>query len=423
MPLVIGSAPDVGPISLKAGMRSPPSPTLREPAWPAAASSASSGMPRSVGLDLAFHLVGDVGGAGRRAGMAAVEHRPDERALVADRVEGAADVVVDQRVGHALVAVDPLADVVGQEDLVEPVGLVAGARLRLLRAVAGKMQIDEIVALDLGGERVERRLDALMRRRAGRAFDAVGEHRHVLGRELDRVGRLLEQIVANQRGVVLRPDQPVLLRQVRIFGAGDKQRMIGLRRGGERAHRRHAGGGKRRRAGQKCAAGQNDHRSSPKPRFPERHIGCDFVSILNARRRNQASGQGSTPHFLHRRRLIRSRDQGFGRCDDVMVRTASSHGRRRDDRCEGSAVRSAASRDSWRAATIAVLQHRRRPRRRRSGRRARPVSVPLEGRRCLLRLSAATTRRAWCSRCSTIGPRRSSRRNATARKNPGSARS
>ena len=101
------------------------------------------------GLDLALALVG-LGAAGRRARMAAVEDGPDEGALVADRVERRADLVVHQRVGHALVAVDPLVDVLRQEDFVEPVGLVAGLGLRLLRAMARQMQVDEVVALDLG---------------------------------------------------------------------------------------------------------------------------------------------------------------------------------------------------------------------------------------------------------------------------------
>ena len=138
-----------------------------------------------AGLDLALALVG-LGAAGRRARMAAVEDGPDEGALVADRVERRADLVVHQRVGHALVAVDPLVDVLRQEDFVEPVGLVAGLGLRLLRAMARQMQIDEVVALHLAGKVGERRGDLGMGRRAIGAVDAVGQQRDVLRRELDR---------------------------------------------------------------------------------------------------------------------------------------------------------------------------------------------------------------------------------------------
>jgi hypothetical protein len=210
--------------------------------------------------------------------MAAVEYRPDEGALLADGVDRAADVVVDEGVGHALRAIDPFVDVLGQEDLVEPVGLVACLHLRLLGAVARQVEIDEIALLGLGGDIVERGLDTFMRRRAGRAFDLVGQHGDVLGREFHLVRQALEQEVADEHGVVLWPDQPVVLRQVRIFGACDEQCAIGLRRGSQGAHRRQASGGKGGRAGQECAASQVDHRCLPSP-FPVRHIVRDFVSI------------------------------------------------------------------------------------------------------------------------------------------------
>ena len=125
--------------------------------------------------------------------MAAVEDDPDEGALVADGVERRADLVVHQRVGHALVAVDPFVDVVRQEDLVEPVGLVAGLRLRLLRAMAGQMQVDEIVALDLGGKVGQRRLDLRMGRRAIGASTPSASSVMFSGANLTGAGTLLSR--------------------------------------------------------------------------------------------------------------------------------------------------------------------------------------------------------------------------------------
>ncbi len=214
--------------------------------------------------------------------MAAVEDSPDEGALVADGVERVADFVVDQRVRHAGIAVDPLFDVDRQEDLVEPVGLVALGPLRLLRAVAGQMQVHEIVALNLGSEVGECRLDRRMGRQTLGAGHILGEQRDVFGRKAHRVGHILQQILVHQAGIVLRPDQPVPLRQGRIFSAGDQQRMVGARcRPCPERYRtaRH----QRRRADKQRPACQFDHiASQARSNFPSETILVeDFVSILN----------------------------------------------------------------------------------------------------------------------------------------------
>jgi hypothetical protein len=190
--------------------------------------------------------------------MAVVENDPDEGTLVANGVKRTADLVVHQCVRNALGLVDPFRRVGWQEDLVEPIGFALRIDRRLLRAVAGEMQIDKVAALGLCGDILQRRRDMLMRRRPDSAVEAVGKQRGVGRLELHR--GVVQEIVAHQHGIVIGADQRGLRRQVRIGGDGHQHGMIGA--GESRLGRAEAAKRKRRRREQSART------------FPLHHFGC-----------------------------------------------------------------------------------------------------------------------------------------------------
>ena len=155
--------------------------------------------------------------------MAAVEDRPDESALGADRADGAAQFLVDQGILDRPDVAVPLADVARQEQLVEPVGLNRHlARPRwLLRPVAAELQIDEIAFFRRIGQAAQLAQNGRSRRLRGSAGDAIGEHADMrLGKT-----RRLEQI-AHQLHVVGRAFELQALVERRVIRDADQQRMI-----------------------------------------------------------------------------------------------------------------------------------------------------------------------------------------------------
>jgi len=172
------------------------------------------------GLD----VVADQRGARHAARMAGVEHDPDESARRAYRVERVADFVVEQCVRDALRHLVPRLGVRRQKDFVLAVDLGLGRQRRLLRPVTGEVQIDEVVRLCLRGHRSQSRENVVARWLGGGISEARRQDRDV-GR-LEWHWRVLGQIVADQRGVVVRADEGEPLRQVWVGGDGDKHRMV-----------------------------------------------------------------------------------------------------------------------------------------------------------------------------------------------------
>ena len=201
-------------------------------------------------IDLALdHVVAADRGAARRSPrVTGIEDDPYEGALGADGIEVGADLVVDQRVGNALRAVRPHIGVGGQEHLVEPVRLGRRMDRRLLGAVTGKVDIDEVAWLRLSRNPGKGGLDVGMRRLALRIRHIGGQQRYVLPLEADR--RAVLQIIARQLHVVGRPHQ-VRPAQVLVFGDADQQRIIGARHG--RRDRRQSRGKPKRKAGDDAA--------------------------------------------------------------------------------------------------------------------------------------------------------------------------
>ena len=157
------------------------------------------------------------------AGMAAVEDRPDIGALGPQGVDHHADLVVDQGVFHLADLVGPGPDVHRQEQFVQTIKFRVRVLGRRLRAMAGKVEIDEIARLRPfgqfgkgGSNRLECRVFV--------AIDPVGQDGNVLWRKGHR--RVGGQIFGHQLHIVCRALQPPALGEVLILVRPDQDGVV-----------------------------------------------------------------------------------------------------------------------------------------------------------------------------------------------------
>ncbi len=169
--------------------------------------------------------------------MAGVDHHPDAGALGADGGHGAAEFMVNHRVPDRADGVLPRTDVDRQEDFLQPIrfgdGMGGGVDRRLLRAMAGEVDDNEIAGMRLVGQLGQRRENrgagrhAVCALRRACLFQAIGQHGDVGARNADARQRL-----QHQRDVVARPGQlQVPDDRLGIIGNADQQRAP-LRLGG-----------------------------------------------------------------------------------------------------------------------------------------------------------------------------------------------
>ena len=115
--------------------------------------------------------------------MAGVENRPDKSPAFAQAIDRLAHFIIHQGIPHRVVAAIPSANIVRQENFIQPIRLGRVSRHGLTGTMAGKVQIDKVTRTDLSGQPLEGVHNGGVGRQARCTLHAIRQDLNVLGGE------------------------------------------------------------------------------------------------------------------------------------------------------------------------------------------------------------------------------------------------